>query len=559
MSEGDAKVLNLFELDCDFPKTSSSEAVSSLSAPISSDVDFSTVFSSPRPSNTTFRSSNSDASSFKPQNPDLSKELECQICAKLYDRICIEHRTRTRDDCIICGLSVGDLHSMIPSIALLNIVKKYKESQEITDLLYTCEDEDMSNASSENLSKRKQCFFTVAAPKVFSSPIVTIRQDLPPADALPVKGVLKTQISHEILPEDKIPKVVNRSCSYAHVTSFNRNGLGRRSERFTRSTSSQARNVHEKSVIVESSEITRNSFLRRSLNAIRRRNQKESVLFEETLDDSEEKLMSIPPSKTKQALSSKSFWKRWFPTKSTKYKLRQVSQWEADSKQLKEALCSYSRSEKSFEKIGRGEEITLVIFGHKNCGKTSFLEAIRNVLAVACEDFHVGFRLLSPGERFSPAEEAFFDERIVSIVIEMNGQPVYVDLIEGEYEHENYPPSEYASAADAVMIMLDCTNCASLLSAHQVVRSMAQAKKQIDKQIEYSVVVTKVMTMSDSSQRALSDGECSQLARSLRTSHWEVDSSQRYFDFSVVAQMLTDQCSRVLSKRESVAPTSAVL
>uniref|UniRef100_A0A1I7UXE2 ATPase_AAA_core domain-containing protein n=1 Tax=Caenorhabditis tropicalis TaxID=1561998 RepID=A0A1I7UXE2_9PELO len=286
---------------------------------------------------------------------------------------------------------------------------------------------------------------------------------------------------------------------------FRRNGFGRRSERFTSATMAQNAMDFDESIAHDSTiggetnandtdgKLKRNSFFRRSLNAIRsktgRSSLRKSLNFRVTElpdvvpEDSEALLSPVKDEEKSEKTNEKdgksgmkSLWKRLFISKKSSSKVSDKVQLLRHSKMDEEttteivtatttisfvrlenqlddpqephqhllnshfALGYYTGIGRKFERIASGSEITLVVFGHAMAGKTTFVRAIRQLFLEGTDRI----RVIPTAERYRLAGIGMMpfpegDNRlphIVSLVINNDADDVeYVlDIIDPEYD-----------------------------------------------------------------------------------------------------------------------------
>ncbi|CAL2035199.1 unnamed protein product [Caenorhabditis brenneri] len=425
-----------------------------------------------------------------PNRRDLSSDLLCPLCDHLFDRPvmvtcghsycepCIERHTRNTRSCVICKHDVGPFESMIPSITLDNMVRKLKNQDNIEtsyDDLFICEEKlqkEMALHQPESkvcrtMSQRskRRLFFSIAGPTICSSPITPHRRRPLSPSARPVKSSLKippealnfSSPTHEYSP--RTPDYKNASQNEDSIVAgplFRRNGFGRRSERFTSATMAKTAELedfnessaHESTILGVNTEynesdggkLKRNSFLRRSLNAIRSKTGRSSfrkslnfkvidlpdvvpedseVLITPEKDDGSEHKKEKPSEKEGKS-SMKSLWKRLFLSKKSSKvgdngsKVQLLRHEKKDDfgenssmnshiatttisfvrleNQLDDppephhhllnshfALGYYTGIGRKFERIASGSEFTLVVFGHAMAGKTTFVRSLRQL------------------------------------------------------------------------------------------------------------------------------------------------------------------------------------
>uniref|UniRef100_A0A8R1ET85 Zinc finger C3HC4 RING-type domain-containing protein n=1 Tax=Caenorhabditis japonica TaxID=281687 RepID=A0A8R1ET85_CAEJA len=228
-------------------------------------------------------------------------------CGHSYCEPCIERHTRNTRNCVICKHDVGPLEAMIPSITLDNMVRKLKNQEQIEtsyDDLFICEEKTKDEPKvCRTLSQRAKprLFFSIAGPTICSSPITPHRRRPLSPSARPTKSSLKIppeSLNFSIdaatspnrfdtsLDEKKLSLKEDEIMVAGNL--FRRNGFGRRSERFTSATQAKSNTFDEEMNVTgerskmgdESTDgkIKRNSFLRRSLNAIRSKTSRRSFI-----------------------------------------------------------------------------------------------------------------------------------------------------------------------------------------------------------------------------------------------------------------------------------------
>lgn len=475
---------------------------------------------------------------------------------------------------------------MIPSITLDNMVRKLKNQDNIEtsyDDLFICEEKLQKELAlhqpeskvCRTMSQRskRRLFFSIAGPQICSSPITPHRRRPLSPSARPMKSSLKippeslkfaSPTSHQYSPSDYKNLSQQQQQNEDSIVAgplFRRNGYGRRSERFTSATMAKTADLpecfdessaHESTILgvvntTENNEsdggkLKRNSFLRRSLNAIRSKTGRSSMrksmnfrvieLPDVVPEDSE---VLISPEKEEEVneeehkkegkSSIKNLWKRLFLSKKgskigdngAKVELLRhdkKDEYGGSSSHISTTTISFVRLEnqhddptephhhllnshfalgyytgigRKFERIASGSEITLVVFGHTMAGKTTFVRSLRQLFLEGTDRIRVvpiaeRYRLAGIGMMPFPEGDNRLPH-IVSLVINNDADDVeYVlDVIDPEYDNSNLPQA-YMDACDAAILLIDGRNCASLLSAHQIQRNMkgAHANVQIE-------------------------------------------------------------------------------
>lgn len=528
---------------------------------------------------------------------------------------------------MICKHDVGPFEAMIPSITLDNMVRKLKNQDHIEtsyDDLFICEEKmqkeivPIETKVCRTMSQKRRLFFSIAAPTICSSPITPHRRRPLSPSARPVKSSLK------VPPESLNFSSSPGSANFKNLSQnedlivagpfFRRNGFGRRSERFTSATMAQPvlqdfdeSTAHESTLLGGATEennesdggkLKRNSFLRRSLNAIRsktgRNSMRKSMNFKvidlpDVVPEDSEVLLT-PEKKPEEhsgksaekdgKSSMKSLWKRLFISKKSKVGdngskiqlLRHDKKEELDgiSSHLATTTISFVRLEnqlddppephhhllnshfalgyytgigRKFERIASGSEITLVVFGHAMAGKTTFVRSLRQLFLEGTDRIRVipiaeRYRLAGIGMMPFPEGDNRLPH-IVSLVINNDADDVeYVlDIIDPEYDNSNLPQA-YMDSCDAAILLIDARNCASLLSAHQIQRNM----KGLHANVQCEILMNTPVELSG---RALPADELE--ATMGRKAH---EMCCKKLDRKAVEEMLLALCERVSTARK---------
>ncbi|CAB3402732.1 unnamed protein product [Caenorhabditis bovis] len=495
---------------------------------------------------------------------DLSSDLICAICNQLFERpvlvtcghsfceACIERRCRHTRECFICQKDVGDFEAMIPSITLDNLVRKLKLSDNGSlDDLFICEEASKSRMErSLSTRSKKRCYFSIAAPTVCASPINLPRRHPLSPNALPVKSSLKYAMSPSRISMQsdssycEVDGMYKSGENAAKPDHFRRNSFGRRSERFTTSTRSNRNETGE--VDNENDKnFKRNSLLRRSWNALKQKTtgrRSFTLIIEEPEDYDDNEIVDeqidekFGESKRRSLLGKA--WKKLFVSKKSnrriimdkrgvanptlKYSPQEPLLENCEVDVVKHNLGYYAGIGKKFERVASGEEIAIVVFGHTQSGKTTFVRALKECF-INCDSSPI--RVLTLSERYSlggiyslPYPEG--DNRlphIVSVVMKLDEDTeTFIDIIDPEYD-DSCLPQAYMDACDAAFFIIDTRNCASILSAHQIQRNLKHGQ---EKQVPCEIVVN--VPDENTESRLLSANVCENLAKNMKSSMVEI-------------------------------------
>uniref|UniRef100_A0A8R1DNQ9 Uncharacterized protein n=1 Tax=Caenorhabditis japonica TaxID=281687 RepID=A0A8R1DNQ9_CAEJA len=216
------------------------------------------------------------------------------------------------------------------------------------------------------------------------------------------------------------------------------------------------------------------------------------------------------------------------------------------------ALGYYTGIGRKFERVACGSEITLVVFGHAQAGKTTFVRAIRQLFLEGGDRI----RVIPNAERYKLAGIGVMpfpegDNRlphIVSLVINASPEEEYVlDIIDPEYDNSNLPQA-YMDSCDAAFFLIDARNCASLLSAHQIQRNLKSAEHNHVQ----SEMLMNIPSEESGQPRMLSAQFCETMTK--KTTVREI-CAQR-LDKNAMEEMLLSICARVHLVRRPSPPSS---
>ncbi|CAI2349600.1 unnamed protein product [Caenorhabditis sp. 36 PRJEB53466] len=428
-----------------------------------------------------------------------------------------------------------------------------------------------------------------------------------PANARPSKSSLKIppeylnySMSDEMTSPDQYASDLDSS-KITDLHEFRRNGFGRRSERFTSAT--QAKFEESNGEIGERKDgvgdestdgkLKRNSFLRRSLNALRSKtrrsysgcgaatNTTSSFLNPNSQIPEEDEVVFIESAPKK---NMKSLWRRLFlSSKKGGAKVTDKVQLLSHVENAAEpvtvsfvrlenqhddptttttttmhsflsatnfALGYYTGIGRKFERVASGSEITMVVFGHAHAGKTTFVRGIRQLFLDGTTS---SIRVIPIAERYKLAGIGVMpypvgDNRLphfVSLVISPSPDVEYVlDIIDPEYDDTNLPQS-YMDSCDAAILLIDARNCASLLSNHQIQRNMKTG------QVQYELVMN---VPSEESGQPRQTSVLETMAAKKTTVR---EMCVLKLDKHAVEEMLFSICERVMTARQPRSLTSS--